>query len=296
MEADGADGADGEVDADPALILDKLDAWIDGFFALLPNIAMALVLFAVFVGLALGVSWSIRRSVHARTREDLGAVLGSVAKWVIIAAGLLLSLTVVVPTLNLGDLVAGLGIGSIAIGFAFKDILQNLLAGILILYRQPFRVGDQIIAGGNEGTVEHIETRATKMRTYDGRRVVIPNSDVFTGVVVVNTAYGARRSEQDFPIALTDDWSRAVAVALDAARGAQGVVADPAPDAQAQDIGDLAKLVRVRWWTNPLRKEVVDTASRVRLAVEAALLAEGFTIPRRTDLRIAAEPERRPKA
>lgn len=285
MEGDGA-----EVDADPGLILDKLDSWLDGFFRLLPNLAIAALVFAVFFALAMVAAWSVRHSIRSKAREDLGMVLGSVAKWSILIAGLLVSLTVVVPSMSPGDLIAGLGIGSLAVGYAFKDILQNLLAGIFILYRQPFRIGDQIRSGDDEGTVEHIETRATKMRTYDGRRVVIPNYDVFTGKVIVDTAYAARRSEQDFPIALSDDWGRAVAVALDAARVAEGVVADPAPDAQAQDVDDLSKVIRVRWWSDPHRAVVVATASNVRLAVAAALEREGFTLPRRTDLRVRAEP------
>ena len=274
------------IDADPGLIFTKIDEWLDGFFRLLPNIVVAMVLFGLFVALAVGVGWSIRHSVRSKAREDLGAVLGSVAKWAVIGTGLLLSLTVVVPSLRPGDLIAGLGLGSLAIGYAFKDVLQNLLAGIFILYRQPFRVGDQVQVGDDEGTVEHIETRATKIRTYDGRRVVVPNYDVFTGTVTVNTAFEARRSQQDFPIALGDDWSRAVAIARDAAQGADGVRGDPGADAQAQDVDDFAKVVRVRWWTDPQQKAVIATASAVRLAVERDLLAAGFTLPSRTDLRV----------
>jgi small-conductance mechanosensitive channel len=76
-------------------------------------------------------------------------------KWAVILAGLLLAATIVVPTLKVGDLVAGLGISSIAIGFAFKDILQNWLAGLLILLRQPFDIGDQIEVSGHEGGGAH---------------------------------------------------------------------------------------------------------------------------------------------
>ncbi|WP_281825274.1 mechanosensitive ion channel family protein [Jannaschia rubra] len=275
-----------QIEADPGLIIDKLDAWLDGFFRLIPNIAVALVLLAIFVALGLAVAFSIRRLARNRRRADLGAVVGSVIKWIVWLAGALLALTVVTPSLRPGDLIAGLGIGSVAIGFAFKDILQNLLSGILLLIRQPFQVGDQISVGTFEGTVEHIETRATLIRTYDGRRVVIPNAEVYTDAVTVNTAFAARRSQQDFPVSLHDDWSRAVEVALQAARGVDGVTADPAPDAQAQDIDSLSKIVRVRWWTEPTQKDVIATASRVRLAVEGALTGAGFTLPRRTDLHL----------
>ncbi|WP_308917920.1 mechanosensitive ion channel family protein [Jannaschia sp. LMIT008] len=283
------DEARTQVDADPGLILQKLDEWVDGFFRLLPNIVVALVLFALFVGLAWFVAWSVRHSVRSKSRADLAAVLGSVAKWLVIATGLLLSLTVVTPSLRPGDLIAGLGLGSLAIGYAFKDILQNLLAGIVILYRQPFRDGDQIVVDGDEGTVEHIETRATKIRTYDGRRVVVPNYDIFTGAVIVNTAFEARRTQADFPIGLDEDWARAVEVARDAAMGAAGVVDDPSADAQAQEVADFAKVVRVRWWSAPAQKDVIATASNVRLAVERALRDAGFTLPDRRAIHVRNE-------
>lgn len=154
-----------QIDADPTLIFGKIDSWLDGLFKLIPNIAVALLLLAAFVGVGLGVQWIMRRTARASGREDLGAVTGSLLKWGVWIAGGMLALTVVVPSIKPGDLIAGLGIGSVAIGFAFKDILQNMLAGILILIRQPFRVGDQIVAGDYEGTVEHIETRATIIKT-----------------------------------------------------------------------------------------------------------------------------------
>ncbi|CUH29648.1 Potassium efflux system KefA precursor [Jannaschia seosinensis] len=282
MEGDGAE----EISADPDLIIGKLDAWVEGFVRLLPNFAVALGLLAVFVILGMAAAWTIRHTAWGPERDDLGRVTGSLAKWSIWIAGAMLALTVVAPSIEPIDLIAGLGIGSVAIGFAFKDILQNMLAGILILIRQPFRVGDQIVNGDYEGTVEHIETRATKIRTYDGRRVVIPNAEVYTSAVIVNTAFDKRRSQQDFPVRLADDWPRAVEIARHAARRVEGVAADPAPDAQGQDVGDLAKLVRVRWWTDPDEATVIRVASDVRLAVDGALRAAGFEAPLRTDLHL----------
>jgi small conductance mechanosensitive channel len=104
-----------------------------------------------------------------------------------------------------GDLIQLLGISGVAIGFAFRDILQNFLAGILILLTEPFQIDDQIVFKGFEGTVENIETRATTIRTYDGRRIVIPNSELFTNSVTVNTAFDNRRLEYDVGIGYGDD-------------------------------------------------------------------------------------------
>ncbi|MBM2577089.1 mechanosensitive ion channel family protein [Jannaschia sp. Os4] len=267
------------VDADPSLIFDKIDAWVDGFFRLLPNLAVAAVVLLIFLAIGAAVAWSIRRGGTRAHRGDLGQVLGSVAKWVVWAIGFLLAATIVIPSLQPGNLIAGLGIGSVAIGFAFKDILQNLLAGILILIRQPFQVGDQIVVNGHEGTVEHIETRATLLKTYDGRRVVIPNSDVYTNAVIVNTAFDLRRSEYDFGIHYDADTKTAMRVALEAVRGVEGVATDPAPDALSLNLGDFSKVVRLRWWTDSTRKEVIHLTSDVMLAVEDAFAANGIDIP-----------------
>jgi small-conductance mechanosensitive channel len=80
---------------------------------------------------------------------------------------------------------------------AFKDILQNGLSELLIPYRRPLRQRDQIVSGDFDGTVAHIEARATLIRTHDGQRVIIPNSDIYKHAVIVRTAFDTRRSEYD---------------------------------------------------------------------------------------------------
>ena len=269
-----------EVDADPGLIFDKIDGWVDGFFRLLPNIAVALILMAIFVALGIGVAWALRRAGRMRGRENLGQVGGNLVKWVIYVLGFMLGATIVVPSLKPGDLIAGLGIGSVAIGFAFKDILQNLLAGILLLVRQPFEIGDQIVSsGGFEGTVERIETRATLIRTYDGKRVVIPNSEIYTNAVTVKTAYAQTRSQYDVGIGYGDDWDEAIRLAREAAAGVEGVLADPAPEALAWALDESAKVVRVRWWTASPRADVVEVWSGVLRAVSKAYDEAGIDMP-----------------
>lgn len=274
------DQAAGEIiDADPQLILSKIDAWLDGLFRLIPNIAVAIVVLAIFVGIGALVAWGLRRAAQSRGRADLGAVTGSLLKWVLWIAGGMLALTIITPSIRPGDLIAGLGIGSVAIGFAFKDILQNMLAGILILIRQPFEVGDQIVAGDYEGTVQQIETRATIIKTYDGRRVVIPNSDVYTNAVTVNTAFDIRRSSYDFGIGYDDDTRKAMRVAVEAVKEIDGVLTDPAPEALSTNLGDFAKVVTLRWWTKSMRTDVVHVRSDVMLAVEEAFAANDIGIP-----------------
>jgi small-conductance mechanosensitive channel len=275
-----------EVDANPDLIFNKIDTWLDGLFRLLPNIGVAIVLFIVFWFIAKGVGALIRRSAHNRDRSSLGNVASSLIRWALVVLGGMLAITVVAPSISPGDLISSLGIGSVAIGFAFKDILQNMLAGILILLRQPFEVGDQIVSGGHEGTVEKIETRATMIKTYDGRRVVIPNSDIYTDSVVVNTAFETRRSEYEIGIGCNDDWDKARKIMEDACAKVEGVISDPKPETIPVALGDFANVVRLRWWTKSDRASQIHTFGRVLQEVYKALDADGIDMPYPTQVHL----------
>ncbi len=268
-----------EIDANTGNIFEKLDAWVDGFLALLPNIAVALVVLALFVGLAYGVARLVRGRAAAMGRESLGEVASALVKWALVLVGVMLAVTIVAPTVTPGDLLAGLGVSSVAIGFAFKDILQNMLAGILILLRQPFAVGDEIVSGSHEGVVEKIETRATFLKTYDGRRVVIPNTQIYTDSVVVKTAFDKIRSEYDVGVGCSDDWARAKKLAVDAVASCEGVLRDPAPEAIPIAIADFSNNIRLRWWTASDRPSVIHTFGRVIEAVYRKLDEHGIDMP-----------------
>ncbi len=262
-----------------ALAWAKVDAWIDGFYSILPNLVLGLI-FLILVAIAAKiVKAAVWRFGIRRKRPDLGNVLGALLQWTIGIVGTLIAITIIFPGVGVADLLGTLGITSIAIGFAFKDILQNLLAGILILLRQPFRRGDQIVSGPFEGTVESIETRATIIRTYDGRQVVIPNSDIYTGGVVINTAHDSRRSEYDIGIGYGDDAAHAAHVIVEAIGQVDGVLPHPPAEAFPVAFEDSAMKMRVWWWTRPDRATVLRTQGRVLEAIKAAFQREGIDLP-----------------
>ena len=257
----------------------KVEGYIEGFFWILPNLGIALLAFLLFVAGAWAGKRAIIHVLQRRDRGDLGLLLGGSAKWAIILFGLLVVATIVFPSVKPADVLATLGIGSVAIGFAFKDILQNWLSGLLILYRQPFRRGDQIRSGEFEGTVEHIEARATLIRTYDGQRVVIPNSDIYTRATTVRTAFEIRRSEYDVGIGYGDDVERACEVIANALQIVDGVEQDPAPEAIPWALDASTVNIKVFWWSAPDRASVVHTRGRVIAAVKRALVEAGIDLP-----------------
>ena len=275
IETSGAPDTMGEaVQLDPTFVFSKISAWIIGIQRLLPNIIVAVVLIAIFIIIGMMVARGVRRWASHNDRGNLGDVLGSFLKWVVILMGVLLGLTIVIPSLRPGDLIAGLGIGSVAIGFAFKDILQNWLAGLLLLLGRPFRPGDQIIVNGYEGTVKRIETRATILTTYDGRDAIIPNADVYSTAVTVNTAHKVRRSDYDVRIGYGDDIRHAREVILGCFRDLDAVEKKPAPEVLVWDLASSTVNLRVRWWTDSHRTDVVHVKAvlleRIKYALDNA--------------------------
>ncbi len=252
----------------------------NGFIAALPNMVLAAILLVVFYFIANWVrSLAERLAKEGGLTLNAGRVLGRLARWLVIFVGLLVALPIVFPSFEAGSLIELLGIGGIAIGFAFRDIFQNFLAGLLLLVTQPFQIGDQIIAGDYEGTVEDIQTRATTIKTYDGRRVVMPNANLFTDSVIVNTAFPMRRSQYDVGISYADDIDRARNLMLEAIQSVEGVLEDPAPDVKLADLAGSSVNLRARWWTNSQRSNVVAVQDRVITAIKYKLDENGVEIP-----------------
>lgn len=260
----------------------KIQSMIDGLIILLPNIVLALIVFAIFFFLGRAIKRTVRRLTrNHRQARNLGLVLGRLAQGTIVLVGLFIALSIVIPTFKAGDLIQLLGISGVAIGFAFRDILQNFLAGILILLTEPFRIDDQIVFKNFEGTVENIETRATTIRTYDGRRIVIPNAELFTNAVTVNTAFDKRRMEYDVGIGYGDDIDRAKQLMLEAMYSVDEVLKDPAPDVLVVELAESSVNIRVRWWIAPPRR-IDDMRSRDKVisAIKQKLYVEnGIDLP-----------------
>lgn len=269
----------GEIDVNPQTAVETVDGWVDSAVALAPTAVVAIIVFILGYVAARLISGFVEKNFKKRDRKDLGLMLGGIIRGAGLIGFGLLALTILVPTLRIGDLIAGLGIGSVAIGFAFKDILQNWLAGFLILLRQPFEIGDQVEINDFDGTVEHIETRSTRLKTYDGRRVIIPNSDVYTNAVLVQTAFEKRRSQYDVGIGYADDIDEATQAILSALESVYGVEADPAPQALPWDLAASWVTIRARWWTDVRRTDVVKTHSDVIRAIKLALDDKAIDMP-----------------
>ncbi|RZK85574.1 MAG: mechanosensitive ion channel family protein, partial [Methylobacterium sp.] len=249
--------------------------------ALVPGLVIALVLFGVGLLIARGVRAAVRRAAELRQASPGSAsVLGRIAGGMTILVSFLVAASVAFPSVSAADLFNLLGIGGVAIGFAFRDVLQNLLAGILILLTRPFVIGDQIRAGSHEGTVEDVWVRATVLRTYDNQRVLIPNATLFVDKITVITAHDKRRLAFPLTIGNGDDMKEARRVIVEALRGTGGVLADPAPEALVTGLGAAGVDMTARFWIDPpRRRDAVDALDHAISNVKDALTAAGIDLP-----------------
>ena len=266
--------------------MNSSEAWntvhtmVRDFYASLPRLIFAFIIAIFFYILSRIVKAIVRRTTDVdSSHRTLRIAMGRIVQGVIIVIGALVAVTAAFPGFTPANLISALGIGGIAIGFAFKDIFENFLAGILILVTRPFRIGDQIIYDRYEGTVEEIQTRATWLKTYDGRRVVIPNSELFKNSVTVNTAFETRRLEYDFKLAAGEDVEKAKAVIIRVMRESKDVLADPKADAVVIGFDQGSVTLRARWWSRSRIADVLLGQDHVLATARAQLAAAGIKLP-----------------
>lgn len=270
------------MEIDLGAILSQLQETLVSFVARLPAFLLALLVFAMFFWLAGRLSHWARSFVNERNRSSNAAtVIALVTRWSIVVLGTLVALSIALPSFKAGDLIQILGISSVAVGFAFRDIFQNFLAGLIILVTDAFKIGDQIIveSEGLEGTVTDIQTRATTIVTYDEREIIIPNATLFTNAVTINTATEKLRSEQIVGISYENDIDTACMLIQDAVGQIEGVLADPAPDVMVDDLADSSVNLKARWWTDARRSNVTSTKSAVVREIKYTLDEHGIEIP-----------------
>ena len=262
-------------------IIDSANGIFIGFVERIPYFVASIVVILIFWFLSIVFKKVVYKLLGSRNRhQNLVKVFQRVGGALIIFIGFMIAMVVAVPGFTPAKLIGALGIGSVAIGFAFKDIFQNLLSGILLLISEPFRIGDQIVSGDYEGTVEDIKIRATTIKTYDGRQVVIPNSDLYTSALTVNTAYKQRRLQLAVGIGYADDIAEAKSEIMQALDRADSVSKQASPTIIAVNLGDSTIDLVVRWFIDDgTQANKVSSIDQVLIEIKTALDKAGIDMP-----------------
>lgn len=253
--------------------------WKD-FLAHLPLIgAGVLVLVGTAVIAKLFDAVSRRLLAKTRLRESLQALLERILYITIWAIGLIVSAMVVLPGLTPTKALAGLGLSSIAIGFAFKDIFENFFAGILILWRFPFEVHDFIECDSIRGRVEDITVRNTLIRRTSGELVVVPNATIFKNPVDVLTNRNVRRVTILCGVAYGEDIDEARSVIESALDKCESVDTSQPVQVFAHEFGSSSIDFELAWWTDPTPLGYRRSRDEVITQVKRALDDAGIEIP-----------------
>lgn len=248
---------------------------IAGFVKHLPNLAIALaILFLTWIVAKFAVRIADRLTGRTTMRESLKALVETLVRLAIWIAGILIAATVVLPGLSAGGLVAGLGLGTVAIGFAFQDIFENFLAGVLIMLRDKMQIGDAIEVEGIIGKVEHITLRETHIRQFTGELTVCPNSMLFKNPVKIMTESPIRRWELTVGVSYDTDLDHATEVIRQSLEGIEDVDPDKPIDIYVKEFGASSVDFMVRWWCGALPRDMFairdDMFKRIKRGLEAA--------------------------
>ncbi len=262
-----------------ATLGEQLSGWSEAAVEAAPRVGVALVILLITWLLVRIMRLGLGRLAR-RMRPNLVEVLQLLASVGLYLLGGLIAMTVVFPSITPGSALATLGLGSVAIGFAFKDTFENFLAGILILFREPFRIGDFVEVDGIDGQIEQITIRDSRIRQTDGQLVVVPNHTLFQNPVIVRTDKDLRRTSIIVGVAYGEDVDASRTVIHDAVVAVDSV-RDDVHDVQvfAREFNSSSIDFEVAWWTGSLPIDIRASRDQVVAAVKRALDEEGIEIP-----------------
>ena len=261
-------------------LTDQLHSMARALVASLPSFAIALVIL-VLTWIIAKFAARIADALTGKTtlRPSLKNLVDTVVKLVIWIAGFMIALMVVLPGMTPASLIAGLGIGAVAIGFAFQDIFENFLAGVLIMLREKMRIGDIIECEGIKGKVEHITLRETHVRKLSGELTIVPNSILFKNPVEILTDEQMRRHEVVCGVSYDTDLDHAAEVIERSVRSVEGIELDKGVDVFAIEFNSSSVDFKVRWHAGSTPRSMWESQDKVIKAIKRGLDDAGIEIP-----------------
>lgn len=258
----------------------QLSSFGQSFVAMVPQLIVAIAV--------LFVTWLVAKSAtrladkligKTDMRASLQQLVETFVRLVIWLIGLLIVAAIIFPDFTPGSVIAGLGIGAVAIGFAFQDIFENFLAGVLIMLREKMRIGDLIEVEGITGKVERITLRETYVRQLSNELTLVPNAMLFKSPVQILTDEEVRRNEVVVGVSYNTDLEEAQRVILEAMQTVEAIVKDKPIIVYAQAFGGSSIDFLVQWYAQSAARDLRLTKSEAIKAIKKALDNAGIDIP-----------------
>jgi small conductance mechanosensitive channel len=259
-------------------VTQPLQILLTQFLNALPGLVAALVIFFITLYLAALLSRGIRRTLLLRSANDQAVLLVTkVSRWTVVILGLVIALQQV--GFNLTAFLTGLGIVGFTIGFALQDVSKNLIAGVIMLFQQPFSIGEAVSIADFSGLVIGIDLRATELHTWDGQVVFIPNATIFTNPITNYSRATRRRVDIPIGVSYSSDMETVRSTALNAVKGIKGLLDDPAPNLLYQEFGGSTINLTLYYWIDTQKNDPLAAKDAGLVAIYSAFKNAGIEMP-----------------
>jgi len=265
-------------------VSEAFNKFYNGLIDQLPGIGLGLIIIILGVLIGIWLGNFFQRRISARTSDPLmSRFLGKAIRFMVMVMAIMLGL----KAAGLGGIATGIltaaGASAVVLGFAFKDIGENFIAGIILAFNRPFDINDTVEIGDNFGKVKALEFRYTKLKTFDGKDVYIPNSDVLTEPVTNFTEDGFYRWSFVIGIAYEDNIDGAKKTVMEALRGEPMVIEDEEHQnfVIEDELATSTVNLKVFFWvdTTDFRMQALITKGNVVRVVKEALEDNGYYMP-----------------
>lgn len=284
-----------QIESRLAPAVEKAQEYLLDFLGFLPVLLVALLVVLAFWILARIVGRWDRLPVGTAQHHFIRTRVRQGAQALIFLLGLALASEILGVTALIGALLGTAGIAGIVLGFAFKDIIENYLAGVILTIRQPFAPNDLIRLGEHQGKVVRLTSRDTVLMTLDGNHLRIPNAAVFTGTIVNFTRNPLRRFEFTVGVGVQENLSRVIQEGMGVLKATEGVLPDPAPRVLVDALGDSSVTIRCFGWVDQRRADFGKARSEAIRRLKEAFDAAGIEMPEPAYLVRTEEVPKKPK-
>ncbi|MDY7105590.1 MAG: mechanosensitive ion channel family protein [Actinomycetota bacterium] len=231
---------------------------------------------------AIAAAMILRRLVERAAEKSglepgVGRVAGRAVATIAGAAGIIYGLNAV--GVRIGPLLGLFGVGGVALAFALQDILENLIAGVMLQARRPFAIGDQVQTNELEGVVIDVDFRSVVLKTFDGVRVILPSSQVLKNPIENRTSFRVRRTTLAVGVGYDEDLEHATGLVMEAVASVEGVLESPEPEVYIEAFGESSIDLAVRFWHLPDEATMWRVRHAAAIAVKSALDTAGVEMP-----------------
>ncbi|RED96676.1 mechanosensitive ion channel family protein [Marinoscillum furvescens] len=270
-----------EMEAPVETITSKINNWLDALVAMLPNMAVAVVLFILFLISAKAVQKVFlklfKKSSQNKALENL---FGTIVYYIVLGTGLFIILEVLQLDKAVTSLLAGVGVVGLALGFAFQDIAANFVSGIILAFRTPFTIGHIVKIGDYMGTVARTNLRVTVVKTFQGQEVYIPNKDVLQSPIENFSILGQYRIDLAVGISYGDDLEKVEELVLETIHNLEGVIRHDDMIFTYTAFGDSSINFEIKFWVDyPDHPGFLAMRTRAIKAIKKAFDENDITIP-----------------